>query len=229
LCGGADAHVVIVPYASGTIDFASKEELEGFTKRWTDAGAKSVTVLDLSDEPRALEAVQTSDFIFFSGGDQKDLMTWMDKSPTVMNATRKRHAAGALIGGSSAGAAAMSKLMIVGGETADLTAIRSAGTQLSNGLGFWPEVITDQHFVKRQRFARLFSAVLDNPKYPGIGIDEATTVLVSGNTFEVFGSGSVIVLDARHADVKPAKPGEIQAATGMRVHVLRAGDRFKWE
>ena len=122
----------------------------------------------------------------------------------------------------------MSKLMIVGGETADLTAIRSGGTQLSNGLGFWPEVITDQHFVKRQRLARLFSAVLDNPKYPGIGIDEATAVLVSGNTFEVFGSGSVVVLDARHADVKPAKTGEIQAATGLHVHVLRAGDRFQW-
>jgi cyanophycinase len=118
-----------------------------------------------------------------------------------MAAIRRRHAAGALVGGMSDGAAAMPALMIKGGETEDLTAIKSGGTEIGAGLGFWPEVITDQHFVKRQRFARLVSAVLDKPAFPGIAIDEETAILVSGDSFEIFGKGSVIVIDARRAKV----------------------------
>ena len=237
LCGGSQARVVLVPYAAVSVDepaadqdgpLGSKAFNESYSKLWTDAGATSVTVLDLTDVPGSVAAVGQADYVFFGGGDQVDLMKWLARTPAVMDAIRKRHEEGALVGGMSAGAAAMSRLMIHGGDTADVTAIKSGGTLIGEGLGFWPEVITDQHFVKRQRFARLVSAVLDNPGFPGIAIDEATTVLVGERELEVFGIGNVVVFDARQAKVGAAAKGENQSATGIRMSVLRAGDRFNW-
>lgn len=237
LCGGLKARVVLVPYAGVSLDKPEADEegapgsqtfIDAYSKLWRDAGAENVTVLNLGDVDGSIAAVKSADYIFFGGGDQIDLLKWMDRTPSVMSAIREQHEKGALVGGMSAGAAAMPKLMIAGGDTADLQAIRSGGTLISPGLGFWPEIITDQHFVKRQRFARLVAAVLDHPKTPGVAIDEATTILVSDREFEVFGLGNVIVFDARRAAVKSAAKGENQSATGIRMSVLRAGDRYKW-
>lgn len=237
LCGGPDISVVLVPYAAVSVEHpeaeqkgapGSKEFEEDYSHLWTQAGARNVTVLNLLDEDASREAVKQADYIFFGGGDQVDLLKWMDRTPGVMAAIRHRHEEGALVGGMSAGAAAMARLMIEGGETADVKAIRSGGTLISQGLGFWPEIITDQHFVKRQRFARLVSAVLDHPAKPGVAIDEATTILVSKREFEVFGQGNVVVFDARRAAVKATEKGENHSATNIRMSVLRAGDHFKW-
>lgn len=237
LCGGQKTRVVLVPYAGVSFDKPEADEegppgsptfSDAYSKLWRDAGAQSVTVLNLNDVDGSIAAVKAADYIFFGGGDQVELLKWIDRAPRVMDAIREQHEKGALVGGMSAGAAAMPRLMIAGGDTADLQSIRSGGTLISPGLGFWPEIITDQHFVKRQRFARLVSAVLDHPKTPGVAIDEATTILVSKREFEVFGLGNVIVFDARRASVNSATKGENQSATDIRMSVLRAGDHYKW-
>ena len=83
--------------------------------------------------------------------------------------------AGAVIGGTSAGAAIMSKVMITGDElinkdsTNIFLAILKGNVQTIEGLGFLDQVIIDQHFVKRKRLNRLISVVLENPTLPGIG------------------------------------------------------------
>jgi cyanophycinase len=235
LCGVSDAKVVVVEYAMGPFDLAAEDmsdkgNLYYAIGRWTAAGATNVTVLDLKDEAKSLVMVRNADYIFFDGGDQSILVDWMNKYPTVMNAIRKRHDEGALIGGMSAGAAAMSLYMIRGAETATLTDLRSKGTLIIPGLGFWPEVITDQHFVKRQRWARLVSAVLDNPTFPGIALDEETAVVVNrrAGTFDVIGNGTVTVIDARHAKIGRAAKGKNWSARDLRMTILRAGDRFDW-
>jgi cyanophycinase len=228
LCRGLNTRVVLIERAAGALDPTKQVDVELATGRWTRAGATDVAVLDFMDEAQAIAAVEVSDYIFFDGGDQSELTKWMKSAPAVMEAVVERHKEGALVGGMSAGAAAMSALMIIGGETADLTGVHAGGTKIGQGLAFWPEVITDQHFIKRQRFARLISAVLDHPAYPGIAIDEETAILVdrSGARFEVFGNGTVIVLDARRAKVGGAAEGEVQSGRGIQLDVLRAGDVF---
>ena len=72
----------------------------------------------------------------------------------------------------------------------------------SHGLGLWPETIIDQHFLRRSRTDRLKGVVLQHPELIGIGIDEATAVVVSGREFEVMGASKVIVLDARKLNAK---------------------------
>ncbi len=230
LCGGTAAKVVVVEYAMGPLDFASKDDIGYATERWVKAGASNVSLLNLGDEPAALSMVREADYIFFDGGDQATLVEWMDKHPAVMAAIRARHAEGALIGGMSAGAAAMPVHMIKGGESASLVDLKSGKTTIVPGLGFWPEVITDQHFVKRQRWARLVSAVLDNPKLPGVAIDEETAVIVDrkAGSFEVIGNGAVTVVDARKAKVASTAKDANWSANGLRMAVLRAGDRYRY-
>ena len=120
----------------------------------------------------------------------------------------------------------MSPRMIVGGETADLTVVRAGSVELVDGLGLMPGTIVDQHFLKRQRFNRLLSAVLAHPDLVGIGIDEKTAIVVSGTGFDVMGEGGVIVLDARKARPLPADPGTPLAAEAVHLALLRDGMKY---
>jgi cyanophycinase len=112
----------------------------------------------------------------------------------LVESIRERYGQGAVVGGTSAGAAVMSKVMITGtGEAKD----GKIAPPLADGLGLWPGVIVDQHFVKRGREPRLRGAVAAHSELLGVGIDESTFVIVKGNAFEVGGTSTVLVLDAR--------------------------------
>jgi cyanophycinase len=118
----------------------------------------------------------------------------------------------------------MSKIMITG--DADLQSITSGATKTAEGLGLWPEVIFDQHFLKRQRQNRLISLVLDHPALVGIGVDEQTAVVVTGSRFEVLGGSTVLVIDARKAKVEKRAGAQLSAARGLKMHILTAGMDF---
>jgi cyanophycinase len=122
---------------------------------------------------------------------------------------RARHHEGVVFGGTSAGTAIMSAIMITG--EGDLTVIDGARVEVRAGLGLLPGVIVDQHFVKRQRENRLFGLVLRHPGERGIGIDEDTALLVRGREGEVVGRGPVVVVDATGPDrleVRLLRPGQ---------------------
>ena len=138
---------------------------------------------------------------------------------------RQRYASGTTVGGTSAGAAVMSAVMITG--DADLQSITAGKTKTAGGFGLLPGAIVDQHFQKRQRMNRLISAVLDHPRLVGIGVDEKTAIIVSeGRRFEVIGDSSVVVIDARRARANPAADGALAAGTGLNLHILKPGMSF---
>lgn len=213
--GGATGTVVIFPQASELPETGAES-----AEMWTKAGMGRAVVASPADVPAALEAIASASFVWFPGGDQNRLVAALAGTP-IPDAIRARHRDGALVGGTSAGAAVMSRLMITG--EADLKAISAGRTELKAGLGLWPEVIVDQHFLKRQRNNRLISAVLDNPSLVGVGIDETTAVLVSGSSFEVLGQNSVVVIDARRAQVDKATAGAPATGRGLVMAVLKAG------
>ncbi len=209
LAGGASAVVLVVPQASAAADAGASG-----AKAWTEAGAKDVSVLDLKDAKAAVESVRRATLIWMGGGDQNRLTAALAKTG-VPEAMRERYEAGAVVGGTSAGAAVMSKVMITG--DADLDTIEPGRTKTAEGLGLWPEAIVDQHALKRGRLNRLIGCVLDHPQLVGVGIDEDTAVVLSGRTFEVMGKSAVVVVDGRKA----------KGSTGLELHVLRAGDKFE--
>jgi len=221
LAGGLEAHVVVLPQAS-----ASETRGVGSVEMWQDLGAKDVQNLDPLDGPDVRAAIESADLIWMPGGSQSRLMEALQEAGLV-ELIRSRHRTGAVVGGTSAGAAVLSTHMIKGGDSADLESVRRSGTELAPGLGLWPDALVDQHFVKRRRHNRLLSAVLDHPLLIGVGIDERTAVILSDGEIRVVGDGTVSVYDARGAEVQETEEQATLGAFGVLLHLLRAGMRFK--
>jgi cyanophycinase len=188
LAGGTNANVLVVPLASSSTNNGAPS-----VEMFLQAGAVHVSTIPTNDAKSAQAAVRAADVIWMPGGEQTRLMAELNRFGVVA-AIRERYAKGAMIGGTSAGAAVMSKVMITG--TGDAKEGKVA-PPLGEGLGLWPGVIVDQHFVKRGREPRLRAAIRTHPDLLGVGIDESTYVLVKGNGFEVDGKSTVLVLDAR--------------------------------
>lgn len=221
LAGGPGARMLIVPQASSAADAGPSS-----AQFWREKGARDVRVLDLSDPTAARAEIARADFVWMPGGDQSRLMEAL-RAAGCVEAIRARYAAGALVGGTSAGAAVLSAAMIVGGDKADLTSVRAGATELAAGLGLWPGAIVDQHFLKRQRFNRLLAAVLDRPELVGVGVDERTAVVLQPDgTCEVVGEGAAVVVDARSAVRRETAPAQAHSASGVTLSIARAGDRF---
>lgn len=219
--GGKDAVVLIIPQSSSDPD-AGLSSIE----MWREAGSRSVSRLDLTDIDAARAAIREADIIWMPGGSQSRLVDALVEAD-LLGELQRRHASGALVGGTSAGAAAAPEWMITGKAVPER--LESGATDIAAGLGLWAGVTVDQHFLKRARWNRFVEAVLSHPDRLGVALGESTGVLVRGKELEVLGAHNVVLLDARDAEVQPVKAGEVPAATGMRMHVLRAGMRFEWE
>jgi cyanophycinase len=218
LAGGPAATVVVFPQASELPETGDEN-----VQMWKEAGATDVRWVALTDPAAARAAVERATLIWFPGGDQVKLMQAFEGTG-VPEVIRSRYRTGAVVGGTSAGAAVMSPLMLTG--DADLKSITVGATKTLPGLGLWPEVIVDQHHLKRQRQSRLLSLVLEHPALIGVGIDERTAAIVTGRSFEVLGESSVLIVDARQAAVEARQPGQLSAARNIRVHVLTTGMTF---
>lgn len=180
--------------------------------------------VNTNNSPFAINAIRSAKFIWISGGDQNRLMKMLNEFK-LTDVIRERHAAGVTVGGTSAGAAALSKLMLTGQSKLDRIAVEPGDT--SEGLGLWPDVVVDQHFLARGRFNRLLAVVMENRQLVGIGIDESTGVIVDGSKFEVFGQGQVLAVDARDPHSKPVVPHQKdQPIYGIKLHYLPRGSKL---
>ncbi|MEZ6015054.1 MAG: cyanophycinase [Planctomycetota bacterium] len=218
LAGGAGARVLVLPQASEVNDGQASAAL------WLEQGAGAASVLSDLAAPDAAARIADANVIWMPGGDQTRLMERLGAAGLV-EAVRSAHAGGAIVGGTSAGAAVLSRVMISGKP--DPGALRGGAMEALEGLGAIPWAIVDQHFVERERLSRLLTAVLDHPDLIGIGISEGTAALVDGRAFTVMGRGQVTVFDARGARVTAAEPGEHQAAQGVVLHVVKPGEALR--
>lgn len=231
LAGGPKkAHVLIIPQASSQPEAGQRSK-----ELWQKCGAVHVAILDLKDKmdtkdrAAALAAIKDASLIWMPGGSQSRLMELLQKQ-NLVRAIHARFEQGATVGGTSAGAAVMSTIMLTAACRPDC-GVRAEAIlgKTSQGLGLWPEVIFDQHFFARARFNRLFTAVLTNHKKIGVGIDEGSAIIVEGEHFEVVGKSNVLVIDARNAKDIMVNRGEPGAATSVLVHCLRSGQRFDFK
>jgi cyanophycinase len=172
------------------------------------------------------------DAYWFSGGDQSRLLKALAGTP-ALDVIVQRYKEGATIGGTSAGASVMSTVMLTGRmqkphneEEAELLNIAKGMMEVSKGFGVIKGAIVDQHFMKRARYNRLVSAVLDHPQLIGIGIDEETALLVRPDgIWEVLGKYYVKFFDARRARIVDDE-GPMAKASDIRMHILPAGSEF---
>jgi len=171
-----------------------------WVKDFADAGAHQVDFPIVDSRERAQDPVVArmileADGIFLGGGDQVHLVTTLGGS-RVGRALAQAYAAGAVICGTSAGAAALTETILAGGEPDEYGQMQKLHLGPGFGLlGF--RAVIDTHFSQRRRLQRLFMVIARNGDLMGLGIDEDTAMVVRGHLAEVVGRGSVTFVDGR--------------------------------
>ncbi|MBM7703874.1 cyanophycinase [Metabacillus iocasae] len=227
---GKESKVGIIPAASSSL-----KSSESFKKDLTQYGmkAENIEILPLSvtnykgteeDEskwvenkhnPELAEKISKLDGIWFVGGDQTKITASLLKedgtNSKVLDAIWAMYRNGAVLGGTSAGAAIMSEVMIAGGGSYDTLASGFTATYdgmlqqeggpgyLERGLGFFEHGIIDQHFDNKARLGRLIAVSQETGDKAKLsyGIDEDTAMVVYNEQkkVEVVGRGGVTLVD----------------------------------
>lgn len=225
--GGPFARIRLVTAASSEPQAVA----DSYAQAFADLGAQDFQPLPLVDnedarQPAVLAEILRADGIFLSGGDQGRLMAALWETP-ALGALHQAHARGCCIGGTSAGAAVMSRHMIAQGPAVHRPRKDVIGTDI--GLGLLPAAIVDQHFSERRRLARLLSALAYRPDLLGVGVDEDTALVVeAGVGIEIVGEGTVTLVDASvvRTNVHELQAEELLEMLGVQLHTLPAGRRY---
>jgi cyanophycinase len=235
LAGGpGKAKIAILPMATSDAVAAGAEK-----KAQLDSmGAESfVMIFDRAhaDDDSVVRRLASATGIWFPGGDQTPLANAL-RGSAALRTIHDRYDHGAVVGGTSAGAAVMSDSMITGNQlfpglaspvdSPSFRRIVRRSVEIVPGLGFVHNAVVDQHFIRRQRENRLFSVVLERPQLLGVGIDEGTALQVTPDgKWMVLGRSAVIVLDARMSTVTSSSQ-PILGAANVRISVLPAGSTY---
>jgi len=172
-------------------------------RQFRDAGVSNIRSYDFerrqSFSQAASDSLRNASLIYITGGSQSRFMDSITQTPAIAEALKNAYQDGAMISGTSAGAAVMSKIMITGDQnnypdyTSTYYNLEKNNMITAEGLGLITNVIIDQHFVKRARNNRLLTAIMEYPNHTGIGIDESTAILVKEGKAEVIGDSQVLV------------------------------------
>lgn len=212
LAGGPDAPIVIIPTAGEDDDY---DNYWSGLKPWRENGAKNLTVIHTRDRKVAdtddfVKPIKAARGVFFGGGRQ-----WRLADSYLNTRTHKELQAlldrGGVVGGSSAGASILASFM-VRGDTKSNEAMIGDHTV---GLGFMKDTAIDQHLLRRNRQFDMLEVIDKHPNLLGIGLDEDTAIVVSGDQFDVIGRSYAVVYSH-----KPV------VGTSGRFYFMGAGDRF---
>jgi cyanophycinase len=261
--GGGVEHIrlAIIPAASAEPAASGQESAADFARMGIPAGRIRVFPISILDDPttkdvdeaqwarNGFDAVLAKDMltytaVYFVGGDQirytQTLKGKNGEDSPLLSSIRRIYADGAVIGGSSAGAAMMCDPMICDGYSMKALLTGAAykpdscpeaqGVSISNGMGFFSGGLVDQHFLKRGRIGRSLIALSAIRQFSlGIGIDEDTAAVCQGDMVEVLGSSGILVIDVAAAkaagDFTWSADGGFKAK-GIILHYLEEGDRF---
>ena len=190
-----------------------------------------VTAREQAEDPGIADLVSRASGIFLGGGDQVHLIATLSGT-RVGEAIRAAFARGAVVCGTSAGAAALTETTMAGGE------IDEDGNEvemyIGPGLGLLCfGALIDTHFAQRRRLHRLFVAIAGYPQLLGLGIDEDTGLVVHGHIGEVVGKGGVTFVDGRDTvrfdNASTVKKGGELTLSHLRVGLVGTGQRFDLE
>ncbi len=193
LAGGKDrAVIVVVTTGSGDSAAFDHKDIEIVKK---ETGINNVTLLHTSDLKEAnseqfIAPLKKATGVYFIGGRQ-----WRIADAYLNTLTHKAFwdvlNRGGVIAGSSAGASIQGSFLWRG-DTKGPQILIGDHTQ---GLGFLKSSAIDQHLLVRNREFDLVSLIRKSPQLIGIGLDEATAVVVQRDTLQVIGKSFVAIYD----------------------------------
>ena len=232
LAGGYDTKFAIIPMASSVPMESAQYQKEDLMR----LGVKNIEIIifdsTTGNSDSVLSKIKGVKAVYFTGGDQA-FLTKALLGTKLLEEIKQIYIDGGMIGGTSAGAAVMSKIMITGDELKNTDSSRSfieikeGNIKTTEGFGFVRLAVIDQHFIIRKRHNRLITVILENPELVGVGIDESTSILVyPDDTFEVLGEREVIVYDATEANNISVNPLGLLSASNMKMHILNSGKKY---
>lgn len=225
---GKNSNVVVVTTASTEPERRKSD----YTKAFKTLGVTKLTFIYIDDREQAFDSrihskLKNANVVFFSGGDQLRLTSLLGGTPFLQE-VRQMNQKGTVVGGTSAGGAVLSDLMVYDGSSE--LAVEKGEVLLTSGFRFVDRVAFDTHFMNRDRLPRLFNIVASNPEILGIGMDEDTGVIFhrGGDVLEVVGKGNVTVVDGSRirSDYHLVERGKVASYNNIAIHSLSAGDRF---
>ncbi len=226
--GGENARIVILPQASSLADTG-----QFYVDEFTAIGVGQAVALEFRQRseagtPQQIELIRSATGIFIAGGTQMRLSVLYGGTSLEVEllAAYRR---GCLVGGTSAGAAILSKTMIADGKGGPTP--REGLVRFSPGLGFTDKFLFDQHFRQRDRLGRLIYAVAAYPGALGVGIDENTAAIVEDDSsITVCGAGGVTIVDGsqiHYTDVAEVEHKGPVAVSNLKIHILTHGCRLE--
>lgn len=207
ISGGPKARLVLIPSA-----FDFDDDDENYIDAYSGWKNYDVAALDFlhTDDPEEADSeafckvLEVATGVWIGGGSQARL-TYRYGSRRVERLLLNVLERGGVVGGTSAGASVVSGLMIREGSATLASTDR--------GFGLAGRLVVDQHFSERGRFPRLLGVLEDHPRHFGIGLDEDTGIILSGNELRVIGKGRVAVC-----------VGPTTTRGGVTVHRLEDGE-----
>jgi cyanophycinase len=196
------------------------------------AGASNVTIpivetRDHASDPKLVDQVRNARGVFLGGGDQVKLVSALSGTP-LEEAIREAYIDGAIICGTSAGAAALTKTTLAGNEVDDEGKL--VEQYIGPGLGLLGyHTLIDTHFTQRRRLYRLFVAIAEFPALMGLGIDEDTALVVKREIGTVVGKGGVTFVDGssvRFNNASDVTRGPELTISALRVGIVGTGQQF---
>ena len=200
LAGGPESEFVVIPTATETENVDTKRAGDRFARLF---GVKNVTVLHTRDRAEAdTEAVRRP-------AQEGEGGLVRRRPPVAAGRLVPQHAHPARARGRP-GAGWGDRRLVGGGHDPGL--IPGPGAREGNhimmakgyeqGFGHLKDVAIDQHIIPRHREQDLVAVIEAHPELLGLGIDEATAVVVQGDRFEVIGKSVVGIYDGADHDGK---------------------------
>jgi len=222
LAGGKEKNFVIVPTAGGNRNpdgtLITYDEQQVIAS-WLKLGLTHIRMLHTADPKVAdteefAKVLRDADAVWFNGGRQWNIVDSYANTLTYRE-FHKVLERGGVIGGSSAGATIQGDYL-VRGDTSGSTVMMTAEPNHQKAFTFLRKVAIDQHINTRNRWDDLIPVIQKYPNLLGIGLSEATAIIVHGDRFEVMGAWKVAV----HDNTRLYQPWE------KPYYVLSAGDVY---
>ena len=222
LAGGVEKNFVIVPTAGGNRNPDGSlivYDEQRIIAPWLKLGLKHVRLLHthdpkIADTEAFAKVLRDADAVWFNGGRQWNIVDSYANTLTYRE-FHKVLERGGVIGGSSAGATIQGDYLVRGAVSGS-DVVMTPEPNHERAFLFLRHAAIDQHINTRNRWDDLIPVIRKWPDLLGIGLSEATAIIVRGDRFEVMGAWKVAV----HDNTRLYQPWE------KPYYVLSAGDVY---
>jgi cyanophycinase len=179
IAGGRDARLLVISTADPDTPLDEGRLIPWRQRRPASLALFHAPTREVAERESFAEPIKRATGVWISGGWQGTLANRYLGTPVERELTALL-ARGGVIGGTSAGAAVLSRVMLL-------------RDQIRQGFDLCPQAVVDQHFLARAREERLLRVLRAYPHCFGIGVDEDTAAIIRGDTLTVLGSSTVSI------------------------------------